>query len=100
MNIILKKIELMIVFMFNISGKRQAPTSKHWCNFDTIFSLSHIIVFYIMLCPFLLIWLTQSIVKKIKTKTSIRYAKENDREKRGRRREIERKVEGEREKER
>ena len=31
------------------------------------------------------------------TKTSIRYAKENDREKRERRRERERKVEGERE---
>ena len=46
MNIILKKIELMIVFMFNISGKRQAPTSKHWCNFDTIFSLLHLFVFY------------------------------------------------------
>jgi hypothetical protein len=33
--------------------------------------------------------------KKIRTKTSIRYAKENDREKRERRRKRERKVEGE-----
>ena len=38
---------------------------------------------------------THVIVKKTRTKTSIRYAKENDREKRERRRERERKVEGE-----
>ena len=38
--------------------------------------------------------------KRTRTKTSIRYAKENDKEKRERRKERERKVEGKREKER
>ena len=39
----------------------------------------------------------QGILRTTRTKTSIRYAKENDRDKRERRREKERKVEGERE---
>jgi hypothetical protein len=40
-------------------------------------------------------WERDSLILKTRTKTSIRYGKENDREKREKRREIERKVEGE-----
>ena len=38
---------------------------------------------------------TNKLIKKTRTKTSIRHAKENDKEKRERRKERERKVEGE-----